>query len=113
MIAARYQAETSVARDDKLFLLHHTGRTSLRRLLSKKFNYGKSARAYLRKAEPRQAMRFVGLSLAAYLRNSQLLFRDPVHYLGIFPLRLTEFAAIRVGMYVGQRNVGRHRGSAS
>ena len=116
-ISALYRLETSIARDNDLVLLHHTGRTSLRSLLSKKFRYGKSAGTYLRKA--RQAGAVSGATLAfasfiAYLANVRLLTHDPIHYCCIFPLRFMEFIAIRLGIWVGPEKVVRSRvGSSS
>ena len=96
-----YARFTAIASDRDLFLRHHTGRQSLRSMLKKKYRYGKTARVFLRKAAtPRQgaARRIATASLSAYLRNARYLAKDPIHYLGMFPLRVLEFIAIRAGM---------------
>jgi glycosyltransferase involved in cell wall biosynthesis len=103
-ITRLYERETQIARDPSLVLRHHIGRHSLGSLLRKKVAYGRSARTYVKKARgvgARSAPSIVRDSLRAYLRNWRLLFAAPGQYLGIFPLRAMELAALQIGMWLG------------
>jgi hypothetical protein len=84
------------------------GHSSLGSMLRKKFNYGRTAETYLVRARSvgaKSAQSIVRSSVRAYARNWRLVAKHPAHYLGIFPLRAMEFAAIRVGMWFGPRAV--------
>jgi glycosyltransferase involved in cell wall biosynthesis len=103
-ISALYDRATSVTHDDGMFLLHHVGAQSLVGLLKKKYRYGKTARTYVRKASrtgQRPVSRIVVASIYAYMRNTTFLWEDPLHYIGMFPLRLMEFVMVRAGMIAG------------
>lgn len=105
-ITRLFEQHTNLARDESLLLRHHVGRGSLRSMLRKKFAYGRTANTYLSKAREvgaKSGPSIAWSSLRAYLRNWRLLGRQPAHYLGIFPLRAMELAAIRLGMWVGPR----------
>ena len=106
-IASLYRRATSIVSDDDLVLIHSPGRQSLGSLLKKKYRYGKTARRYLRRAssEGEDGARYiVGTSLRAYFQHSAFLLQDPPHYVGIFPLRLMELIAVRLGMVAGRRS---------
>lgn len=101
-----YRHNTVVVRDPRLILLHHPGHQTLFSLLSKKYRYGKTASRYLRKVSSSNGGHstrpgILQASVRAYLGNMSYLFRDPVHYTGIFALRLMEFVAILAGMMSG------------
>jgi glycosyltransferase involved in cell wall biosynthesis len=96
-----YELATNVARAKTLVVNHHTGPYSLRRLLAKKFSYGRTARTYLRKAadiRANSAASIAWISVAAYLANWRLGLQHPVLYLAIFPVRAMELAAVCAGM---------------
>jgi glycosyltransferase involved in cell wall biosynthesis len=101
-----YERETQLVRHDSLALLHHSGRHSLKWMLTKKFLYGRSAKSYLRRASTVQAPSAGSLvfsSLRAYLKNWRLMLKHPMLYLCIFPLRFMEFSAMQFGMWYGPR----------
>ncbi len=101
-----YERHTRLARDESLALRHHVGRWSLGSMLRKKFDYGRTAGVYLVKARrigAKSSRSIVRSSLRAYARNWRLVTKEPAHYLGIFPLRALEFAAMQWGMRSGLR----------
>lgn len=105
-ITRLFRQRTRIARDPSLLLRHHVGRGSLRSMLRKKFDYGRTAKTYLHKA--RRVGAQSGPSIAwssarAYLRNWPLLAKQPAHYLCIFPLRAMELAAVWLGMWFGPK----------
>lgn len=105
-IARLYRRATTVVSDDDLVLIHSPGRQPLGSLLKKKYRYGKTASRYLSRASGDggdAALQIVLASLRAYLQHPAFLLRDPLHYIGIFPLRLMELIAVRLGMIAGGR----------
>jgi glycosyltransferase involved in cell wall biosynthesis len=102
-----YKKHTEIRLDDALVLDHHLGRLSLRRLLAKKYSYGKTAQTYLSKARIAGAgssLDIVRRSLAAYLKHWRLLLRHPALYLCIFPLRTLELLSLKLGKWDAARN---------
>jgi len=96
-----YKQHTTIASADNVYVYHHTGYISLRRLLWKKYNYGKTAGLYLAKRQQEgenESLRIIVASLSAYCKNIRYLFSDPTHFTGIFVLRFLEFCALRFGM---------------
>lgn len=107
-ITRLYSMKTNVAHADSLVLLHYTGPYSLRRLARKKFDYGRSANQYLRKARAigaGSAVAIVRASSVAYFRNWRLIWKHPIRYLCILPMRAIEFAAMQVGMRVEPKQI--------
>jgi glycosyltransferase involved in cell wall biosynthesis len=105
-ITKLYRRHTRIARDDSLVLNHHIGRLSLRRLLVKKYSYGRTIGTYLRKARAtagQSSLGIVRMCMVAYLKNWRLLLRHPVLYLCIFPLRALELVAVGWGSWVSAR----------
>ncbi len=106
LITSQYDRQTRVVRDHDLFVRHHAGRYSLRSHLGKKFVYGRTAKAYLgraREAGARSSSAIALDSMRAYLRNWRLMFRHPVKFICVIPLRVMEFLAIRLGMQFASR----------
>src|SRR6266550_6323120 len=102
-ITSLYRKHTDIGLDDALVLDHHLGRLSLRRLLSKKYSYGRTAQKYLTKARiagTGTSFDIVRTSLSAYLRSWRFLLRHPALYLCIFPLRNLELFALQMGKWV-------------
>ena len=109
-IADRYAQHTEVASADDVWILHHTGRTPLRRLLRKKFDYGRTARTYLdrgRATERGRPLSYVVTCLRAYGRRPEALLRDPLHFGGMLLLRALELTAVGTGMAVERLTAGR------
>jgi len=103
-ITKLYERETQIASDERIFVWHHIGQRSLGSLLSKKVAYGRSAKAYLRRAKTVGAGTegsIVWTSLAAYFKHWRLIYKHPFQYLGIYVLRSMEFMAIELGILFG------------
>ena len=99
-ISESYARNTAIAASDDVWLLHHTGRTPLRRLLAKKFSYGRTAGAYLagESDDPRRSpSSFMLICLRAYVKHWRMLFRDPARYIGIYVVRALETVALTAG----------------
>jgi glycosyltransferase involved in cell wall biosynthesis len=99
-----YEGETVIVQDDSLWVWHHIGRASLRSLIWKKYQYGKTAQRYLRASRrigAVSAWSIVQASVRAYALNWRLGLSRPGHYLCIVPLRVMEFLALTLGMAVG------------
>ena len=95
-----YERETRVGSDQTLLLRHYIGQPSLKTLLRKKFIYGKTADAYIARAQDigaASASSIIWTSMRAYLKNWKVLGRQPVHCLGIFALRAMELLAVSLG----------------
>ena len=106
-ITSLYRKHTDIGLDDALVLDHHLGRLSLRRLLSKKYSYGRTAQKYLAKARiagTGTSFDIVRTSLGAYFRSWRFLLRHPALYLCIFPLRTLELFALQMGKWAAARN---------
>jgi len=98
-----YRRKTQVRRTDSIILRHNLGHSTLRNLLRKKFMYGTSSKSYLRSARVAGSASGASLvqnSLRAYLRNWRLIKSQPSTYLAIFPLRVMEFIAVLLGMWL-------------
>ncbi|HEV2035675.1 MAG TPA: glycosyltransferase family A protein [Candidatus Dormibacteraeota bacterium] len=105
-VTGLYRRQTRLAHDEALWVWHHLGCYSIGSLLRKKFSYGRTAQAYLRRARTvgaASANQIARASMAAYLRNWRLIRSHPAQYVCIFPLRALEFIAVVVGMWVGGR----------
>jgi glycosyltransferase involved in cell wall biosynthesis len=100
-VSARYASYTLLGRADDVWLRHHTGHLSAAKLLSKKYSYGRSAKAYLDAGDEGGAFRAAGFAtkcFRAYLTNWRYVLSDPLHYSMVFPIRAAEMVAILCGM---------------
>lgn len=107
-IQRMYSQLTTVAWSDGVWLRHITGRVPLSRLLIKKYNYGKTAKAFL--DESRQfdgrnaATSWTKQALMAYATHPAVALQNPLVFACILPLRAAELAAVRLGMYNAVRH---------
>jgi glycosyltransferase involved in cell wall biosynthesis len=100
VITRFYQRHTHIVRHEDLVVRHHIRNMSLWQMLRKKFAYGKTAQAYLRRARESgsaSATDIVRICLSAYVRNWRLAFRHPLLYGCIFALRALELVSIKLG----------------
>ncbi|MFZ2206618.1 MAG: glycosyltransferase family 2 protein [Microgenomates group bacterium] len=97
-ISSKYEEYTKINSSKQVFLHHRTGYTSLKSLLKKKFNYGKTAKLFLSDTKNGQKKNIAIISLRIYLRNWKLLFTSPIYYVCIFLLRFFELMAVNLGM---------------
>lgn len=101
LISKKYSKFTTITKCPEVYILHHTGSLSLKRLLTKKYNYGKTSAKYLETAQKEGENEYSNImltSLQAYIKNKKYLFTDPIHYVGIFIIRILEFIAINLGI---------------
>jgi len=96
-----YTQHTKVAKSDDVWVEHRTGRLSLQRLLTKKYNYGKTASAFLEHSQSTggySATGWVKEALLAYVTHPKVAVLNPLAFSCILPLRIAELVAVRLGM---------------
>jgi glycosyltransferase involved in cell wall biosynthesis len=76
-------------------LVHDLGSITFTKQIRKKFSYGRTARPFLRGAEPAPIL---GGMFRAYWRSRALLARHPAHAVGFLVLRTAEVMALTAGM---------------
>lgn len=100
-IADCYAQRTIIASADDLWVLHHTGRPTLRRLLKKKFSYGRTVSEYLKRKRTTARGRpssYVWTCVRAYARRPGRTLRHPLRFFAMVLLRLLELTAVAAGM---------------
>jgi glycosyltransferase involved in cell wall biosynthesis len=95
-IHARYGKRGSIGRLPRA-VYHDLGELSFAAQLRKKFKYGRSAIAFLRRHEPSEFSRAMA---SAYWRSWRMFARQPVHALGLAVLRAGEVSALAAGIAV-------------
>jgi glycosyltransferase involved in cell wall biosynthesis len=106
-IHARYARRGSIGRLGGA-VHHHLGQISYPAQVRKKFEYGRSAQAFLVKHDSSGYWR---LMLASYWRSRREFAGDPVHAAGFAALRLGEVAALCAGLaveFLARRRFTRH-----
>lgn len=78
-------------------LLHNEGDLNLRRVVSKKYYYGRHFVQYLKRSTPRPRLRFLRLSLVS---SPKKLLENPRLAMGLFLMKLAEAFAILGGIAV-------------
>ena len=73
-------------------IIHHEGKLDLRKTIMKKYEYGKTMGRYMRK-HPEIAKQQLRLIRPAFLRHRKKLLTDPIHTMGLFIMKMCEFAA--------------------
>jgi glycosyltransferase involved in cell wall biosynthesis len=91
-----------VTRSDRA-ILHDEGRLTLRKLMKKRYTYGKSVKYYLRKYGRNTKIYTNQLTLfrPVYFRNWRQLIKDPVHLVGFGVMKTVEAAALFIGFLSG------------
>ena len=95
-----YSQRTRVAKAGDVWLKHHTGTIPLKRLLAKKFSYGKTMSDYLdRSGESggHSGTSWMRESLRAYASHLNIARQKPLTFACIVPLRFMELIAMRLG----------------
>jgi glycosyltransferase involved in cell wall biosynthesis len=101
-----YTQRTTVARSNDVWLKHHTGRLPLKRLIVKKYSYGKTASAFLQQsaqADGYSARGWMKEALVAYATHPRVALRNPLVFACILPLRVAELVAVKLGMRVASK----------
>jgi glycosyltransferase involved in cell wall biosynthesis len=82
-------------------VFHDEGELNLRRLALKRYMYGKQMYNYLQRYGALGYRQFSPLR-AGYIKNRQLLVRDPVHAIGVAIMRTIEYTAAAAGIVIGK-----------
>lgn len=80
--------------------IHHEGKVSLTARTKKKYYYGKTVKTYIKKHE-NVSRKQINLFRSAYLRNWELLARDPAHAAGFLLMKVLESIAVALGLILG------------
>lgn len=101
-ISKKFENYTKLNSSIKVFVYHRTGSITLKRLLEKKYNYGKTARLFLSriKAYNIYIPNIAITSLKIYLKKWKLLCSKPLQSICLLLLRFFEFIALTLGMLV-------------
>jgi glycosyltransferase involved in cell wall biosynthesis len=82
-------------------VFHDEGELDLKRLALKRYMYGKQMYNYLQRYGALGYRQFSPLR-AGYIKNRQLLVRDPVHAIGVAIMRTIEYTAAAAGIVIGK-----------
>ncbi len=97
--------KNSVARISE-YIIHDEGKLVFSELIKRKYYYGRSMRQYFTKSSNQGSAIQQGNILQRYylfLKNPQLLLKDPLVSLGMILLKTSEFAALGVGTLMGRK----------
>ncbi len=83
------------------FVIHDEGSLTLRKLIVKRYVYGKQIHKFLSRYGVEGYVQFFPLR-RSYFRNRQLFVHDPVHALGTMVMRAFEYSAGAVGLIAGR-----------
>lgn len=88
----------------KKHVMHYEGKMSLKKQLTKKFVYGKTAMGYFKKYKNKKSYLNKQYSLIRpdFLQHSDLLVQDPIHAVGMIAMKFMEYTAGFAGLIYGQ-----------
>lgn len=88
----------------KKHVMHYEGNMSLKKQLTKKFVYGKTALGYFKKYKNKKTYLNNQYSLIRpdFIQNFDLLAKDPIHAAGMISLKFMEYSAGFAGLIYGQ-----------
>lgn len=78
------------------FIEHNEGSLSLLNSIRKKYYYGKTISKYIAK-HPKNAKKQFTLFRPAFIKNWKILLKDPIHTIGLFIMKISEFGAGGLG----------------
>lgn len=76
---------------------HNLGQLNLKRLLTKKYNYGKTAEIYFRKSQD-SGLKILRAEIGCYFKNFSLILAKPILGLGMITLKTLEFLFGALGL---------------
>lgn len=79
-----------------IFIYHHEV-SSLRKMVKKAFNYGRTMPLYI-KREPKESFQQFFILRPSYLRNWKLFLKDPISGSGLLIAKIIQYSAAGVGM---------------
>jgi len=109
MIIEKKRVETNERRGNILFtgrlrVIHYEGNLSLRKLIRKKYIYGKYLHKYLNKSKSRiypsstfMIIRLTPYRLLHYFKSNKMMLREPTLILGLLFMKMFEFTAMLLG----------------
>lgn len=88
----------------KNHVMHYEGKMTLKKQLTKKFVYGKTALGYFKKYKNKKRYLNTQYSLIRpdFIQNFDLLAKDPLHAIGVILLKFLEYSAGFLGLVYGQ-----------
>lgn len=88
----------------KNHVMHYEGKMNLKKQLTKKFVYGKTALGYIKKYKHKKAYlnKQYFLIRPDFIQHFDLLIKDPVHAAGMIVMKLLEYSAGFAGLVYGQ-----------
>lgn len=88
----------------KNHVLHYEGKMTLKKQLTKKFIYGKTALGYFKKYKHRKGYinKQYFLIRPDFIQNFDLLIQDPIHAVGMITMKFMEYSAGLAGLIYGQ-----------
>lgn len=96
-ISQKYKEVTKVVTKKELYIYHHTNTLSFKRMMVKKFNYGRASASYFSQAH-HKAKILPLLSIVIYLQNIRQIFLHPILYIMGFFLRIAEGSMLFMGL---------------
>lgn len=81
---------------NQIFIYHHEVE-SIRKMINKTFNYGKTMPLYI-KREPKESFRQFFIVRPAYFKNWKLFLKDPISGFGLMAIKLIQYSAASLGM---------------
>ena len=88
----------------KNHVMHYEGKLSLKKQLTKKFVYGKTALGYIKKYKHKKEYlnKQYFLIRPDFIQNFDLLIKDPIHAAGMITMKFLEYTAGFAGLVYGQ-----------
>lgn len=95
---ARIEAAGNKLSSVTAYIEHHEEQLSLKKIIIKRYYYGKTLLKYIRKHSERSKIQFSPVRLN-YVRKWRILASDPLHASGMFFLKILEYFATSVAIF--------------
>jgi arabinofuranan 3-O-arabinosyltransferase len=102
-LQARMDDKNSRVGSIRVPMMHHEGKLTLRRLVQKRYFYGKTILKYVRKHRVRARTQYLPVRLN-YLRHWRLLASNPLHAVGMVFMRMVEYYSVIISICVSYRS---------
>lgn len=79
------------------FVRHHEGRLKLRKIVIKRYYYGKTLMNYIKKHPRRASIQFIPIRLN-YIKRWKIFAKKPLYGCGMLMMKMIEYATTAVGM---------------
>jgi len=81
----------------KALIRHHEGRLTLRKIVLKRYYYGKTIMNYIKKHPQKARIQFMPIRLN-YIRKWRILAREPLYVSGMLFMKMLEYAITGVAL---------------